>query len=307
MENNQFTFNSIPDLTGKIILVTGGNSGLGAQSVKSFASKGAEVIMASRSVSKGKEVAESIVKEQPKAKIEVMELDLMDLSSIRAFANNFLQKYTKLDVLLNNAGIMIPPYQTTKDGFESQMGTNHLGHFALTGLLLPLIKSTPEARVVNVSSMAHKAGKMDFSNLLYEGGKGYNAIAAYGRSKLANLLFTFELQRYFEKNKINAISVAAHPGVSKTNLFRFGADAWYAKLLLPAFSYFMQEADMGALPQIMASTAQNVKGAQYYGPNGFREMKGYPKLVKPNKSAYNVNDARKLWEVSEKLTGVKFE
>jgi len=306
MSNTIFTSNNLPDLSGKTIIVTGGNSGLGAESVKVFAEQGAQIVMAVRSIEKGEEVKSTFLKVCDDLAIDVMQLDLTNLQSIKSFAQQFKAKYTKLDILLNNAGIMIPPYQTTTDGFESQMGTNHMGHFALTGLLMDVLSKTPGARVVNVSSIAHKMGKMDFNNLMYEGGKNYNATKAYGRSKLANLLFTFELQRYFEKNKIQAISVAAHPGVSQTNLFKFAADAWYAKFLLPVFKLMIQSSRMGAMPQIYASIADNVKGGEYYGPGGLREMWGYPTLVKAKDEAYNTNDARQLWEVSEKLTGVKF-
>jgi NAD(P)-dependent dehydrogenase (short-subunit alcohol dehydrogenase family) len=181
-----------------------------------------------------------------------------------------------------------------------------LGHFALTGLLLPVLKNTPKSRVVNVSSMAHKQGKMDFSNLLFEKGNGYSPIKAYGRSKLANLLFTYELQRYFETNKINSISVAAHPGVSQTNLARHLEDKLFFKILYPIFKIMTQDAAAGALPQIRASVDPHVKPGEYYGPSGFNEMKGHPVKVQSNDRSHNLEDARKLWEVSEKLTGVKF-
>ncbi|HDR52125.1 MAG TPA: SDR family NAD(P)-dependent oxidoreductase, partial [Mariniphaga anaerophila] len=209
-----WTTEFIPDLNGKVIIVTGGNSGLGFESVKTFAGKGAEVILASRSKENGEKAKTEILEKVPDGKIEVAQLDLADLESVRRFVKNFQQKHSRLDVLLNNAGIMTTPYFTTKDGFEGQVGTNHLGHFALTGLLLPVLKKTPKSRVVNVSSMAHKQGKMDFNNLLFENGKGYSPMKSYGRSKLANLLFTYELQRFFESNNIDSISVAAHPGVS---------------------------------------------------------------------------------------------
>src|ERR1035437_10157843 len=223
MENNNmtssdWTIEDIPDLTGKTILVTGGNSGLGFEAVKLFALKGAHVVMACRSVNKGEEAKKQIIDFNPKADILIMELNLTDLESIRSFVNLFKENHSRLDVLLNNAGIMMVPYGLTKNGFENQLGTTHLGHFALTGLLLDLLKKTPKSRVVNVSSMAHKSGVMDFDNLLYENGKDYSPMKAYGRSKLSNLLFTYELQRFFEPNKIDCMAVVAHPGVSDTNL-----------------------------------------------------------------------------------------
>ena len=304
MKKENWTTANIPDLTGKVIIVTGGNSGLGYESVKAFAKKGAEVILASRSFEKGEAAKTSIG--NVKGKIVVMQLDLMDFASVKSFADNFSKKYTRLDVLLNNAGIMTTPYFLTKDGLEAQNGTNHFGHFALTGQLFNLIKNTPDSRVVNVSSMAHKQGKMDFGNLLFENGKGYSPIKSYGRSKLLNLLFTYEMQRRIEAAGIKSISVAAHPGVSNTNLARFLEDKLIFKILKPMMMPFMQSQDMGALPQIRASVDLNVKGSEYYGPDGFNEMKGFPVLVQSNAASHNAEDARKLWEISEKITGVSF-
>ncbi len=301
-----WTTKDISNLSGKTIIVTGGNSGLGFESVKVFAGKGAEVIMACRSLEKGGKAKTEILKNIPEGKIEVAELDLADLNSVHRFVKNFQQNHSRLDVLLNNAGIMTTPYFKTKDGFEGQLGTNHLGHFALTGLLLPVLEKTPKSRVVNVSSMAHKQGKMDFDNLLFENGKGYSPMKSYGRSKLANLLFTYELQRFFESNKTDCISVAAHPGVSQTDLFRYLDEKWYFRLVGPAFKAISQEGKMGALPQVRASVDPHVKGGEYYGPNGFMELKGYPVKVQSNSRSHNEEDAKKLWEVSEKLTGVKF-
>ncbi len=304
MSKEKWTSENIPDLKGKVIIVTGGNSGLGFESVKAFAKNGAEVILTSRSLENGKAAKEKIG--HVKGNISILQLDLMDFSSIKDFADNFKKKYKRLDVLLNNAGIMTTPYFLTKDGLEAQNGTNHFGHFALTGLLFDLIKTTSGSRVVNVSSMAHKQGKMDFENLLFEDGKGYTPIKSYGRSKLMNLLFTYELQRKFEYQKIDSIAVAAHPGVSNTNLARYIEKKMYFKLLMPLMSPFMQEQDMGALPQIRASVDPNVKGGEYYGPDGFNEMKGYPVRVKSNPASHNIEDAKRLWEISEKLTGIKY-
>ena len=305
MKKENWTTTNIPDLAGKVIIVTGGNSGLGYESVKAFAEKGAEVILTTRSVEKGETAKQQIGK--VKGKIVVMQLDLMDFASIKSFADNFAKKYSRLDVLLNNAGIMTTPYFLTKDGLEAQMGTNHFGHFALTGQLFELIKKTPGSRVVNVSSMAHKQGKMDFDNLLFENGKGYSPIKSYGRSKLSNLFFTYELQRRIEAAGINSIAVAAHPGVSNTNLFQYLEDKMIFKILKPLMSPFIQEQEMGALPEIRASVDSQVKGGEYYGPDGFNEMKGFPVRVQSNSTSHNLEDAKKLWEVSEKLTGVRFK
>ena len=304
MATKNWTITDIPDLTGKTVIVTGGNSGLGFESVKAFALKGAKVIMACRSIIKGEEAKKQIVKFFSTADIVVMELDLTDLKSIRKFASEFKQNHTHLDVLLNNAGIMMVPYGLTKDGFENQMGTNHLGHFALTGLLLGVLKKNPASRVVNVSSMAHSSGEMDFNNLLYENGKDYSPLKAYGRSKLSNLLFTYELQRFFEKNKINCMALAAHPGLSDTNLGHYMMEKWYFKLIMPLFFRIAQPASMGALPELRASVDPAAKPAEFYGPDGKRQMKGYPVVVQPKEKAFNKEDARKLWEASEKLTSV---
>lgn len=299
-----WTTENIPELKGKTIIVTGGNSGLGFEAVKAFAEKGAEVILTSRSIEKG----EAAKKEMGpvKGKIVVMQLDLMDFASIRTFTENFKTKYKQLNVLLNNAGIMTTPYFLTKDGLEAQNGTNHFGHFALTGQLFEVIKSTPNSRIVNVSSMAHKQGKMDFENLLFENEKSYSPIKSYGRSKLSNLLFIYELQRKIEAAGINSMAVAAHPGVSNTNLFRHLENKSIFRIFKPIMSPFFQEQKMGALPEIRAAVDLNVKGGEYYGPDGFMEMKGFPVKVKSNQLSHNLEDAAKLWEVSEKITGVKF-
>ena len=306
MSKEKWTIENIPVLEGKVIIVTGGNSGLGYESVKAFATKGAEVILTSRSVDKGETARAEILKNNTGGKIKVMELDLMDFASISSFAESFKEKYDRLDVLLNNAGIMTTPYFLTKDRLEAQNGTNHFGHFALTGQLLELIIKTPGSRVVNVSSNAHKYGKMDFDNFLFENGDGYTPMKSYARSKLANLIFTYELQRAFEAHDIESMAIAAHPGASRTNLGRYLEDKWWFKPLFTLMVPFTQDQAMGALPQIRASVDPNVKGSEYYGPNGFGEMKGDPVLVKSNEASHNRADAWKLWEISEQLTGVKY-
>jgi len=304
MATNNWTIADIPDLNGKTVIVTGGNSGIGFESVKAFALKGASVIIACRSVKKGEEAKKQIIKFLPKADVTVMELDLADLNSVRNFATNFKKEHSRLDVLLNNAGIMMVPYGLTKDGFEKQMGTNHLGHFALTGLLLEVLKKTPGSRVVNVSSMAHAGGEMDFANLLYENGKGYSSTKAYSRSKLSNLLFTYELQRFFESKNINCISLVAHPGFAETNLVNHLTKTWFFRFIKPLIFIMAQPASMGALPLIRASVDPEAKANEFYGPDGKRQMKGYPVVVQPKPKAYNKDNARKLWEESEKLTSV---
>lgn len=307
MKSENWTTENIPPLTGKTIIVTGGNSGLGYESVKAFAKKGAQVIMTCRNIEKGKHALKHILHHQKEAKIEIMQLDLMNFDSIRKFANEFKQNHNQLHVLLNNAGIMKVPYRLTKDGIESQQGTNYFGHYVLTALLLENLKNTPGSRVVNVSSLAHRFGEIDFENLLYEGARDYTSMKAYGRSKLENLLFTYELQRFFETNKIQCIAVAAHPGVSDTNLFSHIGGKFLQKLFKPLFSLFVQPSAMGALPQLRAAVDLQVKGGEFYGPNGRKQMKGYPVVVSSNETANDKEIARRLWEVSAKITGVKFE
>lgn len=303
--NNEWTFDNIPDLTGKVIIVTGGNSGLGYEAVKMFSRKNAEVILASRNLERGEKAKETIKAEFPHVNIKVMKLDLANLRSVHDFANSFKKDHEKLDILLNNAGIMWCPYNKTKDGFESQMGTNHFGHFALTGLLLDLLKKTKGARVVNVSSLGHRNGNIDFDNLLFENG-GYKPNQAYYNSKLANLLFTYELQRKFEKHDLDIISVAAHPGASLTNLSRYAERKLWFRILKPLLLPLIQPASMGTLPEVRASVDPNVRGGQYYGPDGRREMKGYPVLVNSIEESHNLESAEKLWKISEELTKIKY-
>ena len=307
MIKSNWTTNNIPDLTGKVIIVTGGNSGLGYEAVKAFAKKGAKVYMTSRSIEKGQNAQKQILDEVSDAAIEVAQLNLADLSSVRKFANEFAGSEDRLDVLLNNAGIMMTPYSLTADGFENQFGTNHLGHFALTGLLMETISKTPESRIVNVSSIAHKGGSFDFNDLLYSNGKTYDPMKAYRRSKLANLLFTYELQRRLSSAGNGTIAVAAHPGVSMTNLANHLTNNLLLKILTPIVGLLLHSPAKGALPEIRAAVDPSVQGGQYYGPDGFREIAGSPVLVESNKESHNEDDAKKLWEVSEQLTGVKFK
>jgi NAD(P)-dependent dehydrogenase (short-subunit alcohol dehydrogenase family) len=301
-----WTTADMPDLTGKVIIVTGANSGIGYEAAKEFARKGAQTILACRSMEKAQAALDQIQTEIPDAPVEIMYLDLASLESVHRFADQFKAEYDRLDVLVNNAGIMMSPYGTTKDGFENQFGTNHLGHFALTGLLIDLLTKTSGSRVVNVSSGGHRFGAMDFDNLMFEGGKDYSPMRAYGRSKLANLLFTYELQRRYEAIGADAIAVAAHPGASSTNLSRYLGDNWYFKPLMRLEPVIAQSAAMGALPTIRAAVDPDAKGNNYYGPDGFMEQRGYPAIVTSSEASHNLADARRLWEVSEQLTGIHY-
>jgi NAD(P)-dependent dehydrogenase (short-subunit alcohol dehydrogenase family) len=306
MSNHHWTIADIPDLHGKVIIITGANSGIGYEAAKEFARKGAKTILACRSVEKGQAALDQIKKEIPQSQIELMTLDLANLTSVRKFTQAFKSRYDRLDILVNNAGIMWIEYGKTVDGFERQFGTNHLGHFALTGQLMDLILKTPNARIVNVSSVGHRSGTMDFENLMFEGGKEYGRHRAYGRSKLANLLFTYELQRKFETRGVDAIATAAHPGGSSTNLARNVEHLWYFRLLTPLLERMMQGADMGALPTLRAAVDPAASGSEYYGPGGFMEQTGFPVIVQSSEASHNAADARQLWEVSEELTGIHY-
>lgn len=265
-----WTVENIPDLNGKTVIVTGANSGIGYETALAMARKGAQVVMACRNVQKGETAAAAIRGEVSKPLIEVMPLDLADQASVRAFAIAFTQKYSHLHILYNNAGVMAIPYAKSVDGFEMQFASNHLGHFALTGLLLDTLLNTPKARVVNTSSILHKSGKFDFANLNSD--VGYTPGEAYSRSKMANLLFTYELQRKLEAVKADVISVAAHPGYSATNLQFVGpqleGSAFRARMAGWMNRIMAQSAYMGSLPNLYAGIASDVKGGDYIGPHG---------------------------------------
>ena len=297
---------NIPPQTGKTALITGANSGLGFEAAKVLAGKGAHTVMAVRDTAKGEKAAADVRAAVPNADLEVMALDLASLASIRAFA--FMSGHNRLDLLINNAGVMTIPYRTTADGFEMQFGTNHLGHFALTGLLLPLLLHTPDARVVTVGSGLHVLGKIDFANL--NGERSYSKWGAYGQSKLANLLFAYELQRKLAAAGSEVISVAAHPGYAATNLQAVGPEMEGSKLwarIMPAANRVLgQSAAMGALPEVYAATSPAVRGGDYVGPDGFLGQQGFPKKVTSNGRSHDQAVAARLWAVSEELTGVRY-
>jgi NAD(P)-dependent dehydrogenase (short-subunit alcohol dehydrogenase family) len=301
----KWTKNNIPDQSGKTIIVTGANVGLGYEAVKVLAEKKADVILASRSIRRGDEARRAILEKVPGAKIHVMKLDLADLQSIRDFADEFDKDYENLDILLNNAGVMWCPYDKTQDGFELQMGVNHFGHFALTGLLLDKLKNTPGSRVVNVSSIGHRRAKWDPEKLMFDEGD-YDRNVAYYNSKLANLLFTYELQRKFEENELDILSVAAHPGGSATNLARHLENNLGFRLIKPLFYLVAQSAKIGTLPEVRAAVDKDVKGSEYYGPRKLSESRGFPVLVGSTEDSQNLEYAKKLWIDSEKLTGISY-
>ncbi|MBK5443704.1 MULTISPECIES: oxidoreductase [unclassified Peribacillus] len=292
------------DVTGKTIVITGANSGIGFETAFVLASKGAEIILAVRNASKGEKAVERITSVYPKADVRVMQLDLSDLSSIRHFADSYLENYDSLSVLINNAGVMIPPYSKTKDGFELQLGSNHLGHFALTGLLLPCILSTPKSRVVTLSSLAAINGFIDFDNL--NGETNYKPMKYYGQSKLANLLFARELQNKFNQHQADSISVACHPGLAHTNLMSRGSGRPVNKFVHFLSKTITQPASMGALPTLYAATEPALTGGEYIGPDGKKGRKGFPKKDDIIDTLYNKETSKKLWDISETMTGVKY-
>jgi NAD(P)-dependent dehydrogenase (short-subunit alcohol dehydrogenase family) len=305
--NKPWTLQDIPDQQGRVVVITGGNSGIGYEAGLVLAGKHAHVILTARNLNKAEAAALNIREKYPQAQITVMELDLADLKSVRNFVQAFLLKYKHLDILINNAGVMALPKRKTVDGFEMQFGTNHLGHFALTGLLLPVLKATPNARIVTVSSGVHVSGDIHFDDLQWE--KRYDRWGAYAQSKLANLLFAYELQRRLAATGSQLISVGCHPGYTATNLQAAGPQMdgsavrlWLMKL---GNAIFAQGQDVGALPTLYAAVAPDVNGCDYIGPQG--GMRGYPAKVMSSNKSLDEALAKRLWKVSEELTDVIYE
>lgn len=305
----KWTTANIPRQDGKLAIVTGANSGIGLHAARELARSGCSVILACRSAEKAAAAKQRIEQETPGASVIATVLDVANLASVRSYAAAFVAHSGHLDLLINNAGVMaLPTRRMTPDGFELQFGTNHLGHFALTGLLLPALLAAPAARVVTVSSIAHRGGKIRFDDLQWE--RAYKPWPAYRMSKLANLLFGMELERRFELAGVAARSMIVHPGVANTSLFLNGPGAGKGLInaLIPRLIGWVAQSDQqGALPTLYGATAPEAKGGHFYGPDGFREMKGYPVEVEPEAQAKDPALAAKLWEVSEKLTGVRYD
>jgi NAD(P)-dependent dehydrogenase (short-subunit alcohol dehydrogenase family) len=303
---------AIPPQTGKLAYVTGANSGVGYHAALELARAGCAVILACRDRAKADAARTRILAAMPAAAIEIADLDLASLNSVRAAAHAFIVTGRRLDLLINNAGIMaLPERRTTPEGFELQFGTNHFGHFALTGLLLPaLLRANTggaPTRIVTVSSIAHRGATIDFADLQWE--RGYKPMPAYRRTKLANLLFGLELQRRLGRERAQAMSVVVHPGVSNTNLFAAGPGSGRslaAKLTPPFVALIAQSDAQGSWPTLYAATMPQIEGGHYYGPDGFREMRGYPVEVRAEAQAYDEALAGRLWEISEQLTGVRY-
>lgn len=307
-----WTAKDIPSQAGRTAVITGSNSGLGYFTALELARAGASVTMAVRTPAKGEKARTELLALAPGADINVVELDVSSLASIKKFAESWQEKHTDgLDLLINNAGVMAIPRLVTVDGFEMQLGTNHLGHFALTGQLLPALSLRSGSRVINVSSTAHRAGTMDWDDLMGE--KRYSPWRRYGQSKLANLLFTSELNTRVEQAGLNITSMAAHPGYAATNLASVapdmkgtGAESLERRLMDWGARTIAQPGDWGALPTLYAATVVDLPGNSFIGPDGFAAQTGYPHIAKRNKKAQNVEDARRLWSVSETLTGVSY-
>lgn len=300
--SKNWSTSDMPSQQGKVYVVTGANSGLGLGTTKELVKKGAKVIMAIRNIDKGQAALNEILGESPQADVEIMKLDLSDFESIKAFAKAYKEKYSRLDVLINNAGVMMPVKRfETKQGFEGQFGTNHLGHFVLTQELLDVIEQTPDARIVTLSSLVAKMkkGMIYWDDLQFE--KSYDKMASYGQSKLANMMFGIELDKRLKERNSPITSVLAHPGYTATNLQQhMGLQGRIMNVL------FAQKVEMGILPTLRAATDPNVKGGEYYGPAKMGNWRGYPVLNEPNPVALDRNNTQRLWEVSESLTKTKF-
>jgi NAD(P)-dependent dehydrogenase (short-subunit alcohol dehydrogenase family) len=292
----------VPRLDGRVAVITGANTGIGFETARVLAERGAHAVLACRSVERARAAAARIAVTADAAP-EILELDLASLSSVRHAVEQLRDLHPGIDLLVNNAGVMDVPYGTTEDGFESHLGINHLGHFALTGLLLPQLTGTEGSRIISVSSVVHARGQIDFDDLAYT--RDYKPGPAYARSKLANLLFAFELDRRLTAVGSPAAALAAHPGLSRTELYRYEKPVARVavRLLSPAL---MQSAASGALPVLRAATDPAAAGGTYYGPSGRKQYKGHPVLVDAAPTAHDLAAARRLWDESEKLTGVAF-
>jgi NAD(P)-dependent dehydrogenase (short-subunit alcohol dehydrogenase family) len=301
---NRWTADQIPDQTSRTFIVTGANSGLGYETTRQLALRGAHVIMTARNETKGQDALAKLKDGQPGASLELRRLDLSDLDSVRALAEGVIADRVQVDVLINNAGIMMPPRSLTKQGFELQFGTNHLGHFALTGLLLDTLAKGRDPRVVTVSSGLHRRGSIHFDDLT--GARSYSPTEFYSQSKFANVLFGLELDRRLRASGSEVRSILAHPGYSATNLQSSGPTGLLNLLMKISNPIMAQHVSMGALDQLYAATDPNAEGGQFIGPDRLAENRGHPKVVQPVGSAKDPETARRLWEVSEELTDVHF-
>ena len=300
-----WTERNVPDQSGRLAIITGSNTGLGFDNARALAARGAKVVLAVRDTAKGEAAAARIRELTPGAQVTVQKLDLGSLASVKEAAAEMAGAYPRIDLLINNAGVMYPPKSTTTDGFELQFGTNHLGHFALTGLLLKNLLGVEGSRVVVVASIAHKIKAMiDFDDLQWEK-RSYDRVASYGQSKLANLMFAYDLQRKLAAAKAKTIAVAAHPGVAATELSRH-VPGYQLPGVAWLFGRILNTSEQGALATLRAATDPSVQGGQYWGPDGFREMRGYPELATSSTQSHDIAIQDRLWTVSEELTGVTY-
>ena len=299
-----WTADCIPNLAGRIAIVTGGNSGIGRDTARMLARKGARVVLACRNEPRAQAAIRSIQAETTEAQVEFLPLDLASLRSVRGFAETFRTRFDRLDILVNNAGVMLVPHGRTEDGFERHFGTNHLGHFALTGLLVDRLVGSPGSRVVTVTSAAHRFGRLSFGDTMLEDGRSYRRFRAYARSKRANLLFAQELQQRLPEGE--TISVAAHPGGAATDLGHRATERRIYRALLPVFERLSQSAAEAARSVLRAATDPNAQGGELFGPGGRLGMRGAPVVVRPGLRGKDEGIARRLWQVSEDLTGVRY-
>ncbi|HEY1486554.1 MAG TPA: oxidoreductase [Micromonosporaceae bacterium] len=301
--SGDWTEASVPSLIGRVAVVTGANTGIGFETARVLAQRGATVVLACRSETRARAAAGRIAAMVPDTSVETLPLDLASLASVRQAADTLLARHPRIDLLINNAGVMDTPYSTTVDGFERQFGTNHLGHFALTGLLLPALLPVAGSRIVTVSSVVHRRGSIDFSDLTYT--RGYRPDAAYCRSKLSNLLFSFALQTRLAASGAGSIALAAHPGIARSELVR-NESAFLRFVSALVWYVAFQSTAMGALPTLRAATDPDAVGGAYYGPGGRKEQRGYPVLVSASPTAHDSALQERLWAESEELTGVVY-
>jgi len=294
-----FKIDNYPSQNGRIAIITGANSGIGFETAKALAKKGATVVMACRNLQKAEEAKKRVLKTDPNASLKPMKIDTSSLAEVQKFAKHFQNHFDRLDLLINNAGIMMSPYEETENGFENQLATNYLGHFALTGHLMPLLLNTENSRVVSLSSLSYKWADIQFHDLHFQ--KKYDKKKAYGQSKRACLVFAYELQRRFSEKNVSTKSIAAHPGLSNTNL-----DRYFNPIIRPLGALFLQKQEKGAYPILFAALDKSLKGGEYVGPDGFQEMRGNPTIVDSDDKTKDRDIAKELWKVSEEMTKVSY-
>lgn len=294
-----FSIDNYPSQKGKVAIITGANSGIGFETAKALAKKGATVVMACRNLQKAEEAKKKVLSIDPNASLKPMKIDTSSLTDVQEFAKHFQNHFDRLDFLINNAGIMMSPYKETEDGFENQLATNYIGHFALTGHLIPLLSNTKNSSVITLSSLSYKWADIQFDDLHFQ--KKYDKKKAYGQSKRACLVFAYELQRRFSEKNMSTKSIAAHPGLSNTNL-----DRYFNPIIRPLGALFLQKQEKGAYPILFAALDKSLKGGEYVGPDGFQEMRGNPTIVDSDDKTKDRETAKELWKVSEEMTKVSY-